>query len=174
MVPKPVKAVLLLFPITKTLEEKRRQEDNEIQATQAANSDSQSSFKVKSSISGESRSVIWFKQTVGLPIYTRTHKITVNTEYPLSCRSPMPVGRLDYCMHWLMYVGFCSIFLPSIVCDMWSSQTGIRYESDHPCHLNRWGVDRGYIHQWSITINSMTHFSLLADRREVYRIKPIG
>lgn len=34
MVPKPVKAVVFLFPITEALEEKRRKEDEDIKAGQ--------------------------------------------------------------------------------------------------------------------------------------------
>ncbi|KAE9400352.1 peptidase C12, ubiquitin carboxyl-terminal hydrolase 1 [Gymnopus androsaceus JB14] len=54
LVPKPVKAVLLLFPITQALEIKRKEEDEEIQTT------AQPLFKQKSN----SEPVIWIKQTI--------------------------------------------------------------------------------------------------------------
>lgn len=80
MVSKPVKAVLLLFPISKTLEAKRREEDDLIRSEAS----SPSLFS----------SVIWIKQTVCTLAYRCSSSPVIIHVH----RSLTLVGQLDCCM----------------------------------------------------------------------------
>ncbi|KAJ3765692.1 peptidase C12, ubiquitin carboxyl-terminal hydrolase [Lentinula raphanica] len=92
MVPKPVKAVLLLFPISKTLEAKRREDDEKIRST------SQSSLK----------NIFWIKQTIsnacgtiGLLHALANTNVIYTAESPLgrfidACRDKTPEERAQF------------------------------------------------------------------------------
>ncbi|KAJ3755095.1 peptidase C12, ubiquitin carboxyl-terminal hydrolase [Lentinula raphanica] len=92
MVPKPVKAVLLLFPISKTLEAKRREDDEKIRST------SQSSLK----------NIFWIKQTIsnacgtiGLLHALANTNVIYTADSPLgrfieACRDKTPEERAQF------------------------------------------------------------------------------
>ncbi|KAJ3786523.1 peptidase C12, ubiquitin carboxyl-terminal hydrolase [Lentinula aff. detonsa] len=93
MVPKPVRAVLLLFPISKTLEAKRREEDEKIR-----------SESIPSSFS----SIIWIKQTIsnacgtiGLLHALANTGVKYTPQSPLAqfieaCRDKTPAERAQF------------------------------------------------------------------------------
>ncbi|KAJ3711185.1 peptidase C12, ubiquitin carboxyl-terminal hydrolase [Lentinula raphanica] len=92
VVPKPVKAVLLLFPISKTLEAKRREDDEKIRST------SQSSLK----------NIFWIKQTIsnacgtiGLLHALANTNVIYTADSPLgrfidACRDKTPEERAQF------------------------------------------------------------------------------
>ncbi|KAJ3745567.1 peptidase C12, ubiquitin carboxyl-terminal hydrolase [Lentinula detonsa] len=96
MVPKPVQAVLLLFPISKTLEAKRREEDERIRSGS------------ESSIPSSFSSLIWIKQTIsnacgtiGLLHALANTGVKYTPQSPLAqfieaCRDKTPAERAQF------------------------------------------------------------------------------